>query len=183
MSLPFTHTPIQGRTIRLLNLLPGQDEDPVECELFTADLDSKPSYEALSYVWGHPHEREEPAKWVQTKDINLNGELFAVQLNLFDCFQSIRSKTSRRTLWIDAICIDQHDMEEKSSQIQLMGEIYRNSWQTIIWLGADRTFRSLPARVSRSPALTKYMLSVQPVEGLWMRTFRAGRSTSISECL
>jgi hypothetical protein len=46
------------RAIRLLRLLPGNQEDEIECELVEASLDELPHYEAISYVWGPPQERE-----------------------------------------------------------------------------------------------------------------------------
>jgi hypothetical protein len=39
------------------------------------------------------------------------------------------------TLWIDAICINQDSEEERSQQVQLIGDIYKTAQQVLIWLG------------------------------------------------
>ncbi|RYP70253.1 hypothetical protein DL771_005556 [Monosporascus sp. 5C6A] len=39
------------------------------------------------------------------------------------------------TLWIDAICINQRDQEERNEQVSRMKDIYSQSPSTIIWLG------------------------------------------------
>jgi hypothetical protein len=43
-------------------------------------------------------------------------------------------------LWIDQLCIDQENNDEKGPQIQLMGDIYRTACEVVIWLGEDHTF-------------------------------------------
>ena len=42
-----------------------------------------------------------------------------------------------RRLWIDSISINQKDVTERSRQVSLMGDIYQNSANTIIWLGKE----------------------------------------------
>jgi hypothetical protein len=147
------YTPIQGRTIRLLSLVPGRNNEPIACELFTVDLESRPSYEAISYVWGHPHEDDDPSEWTQTISITLDRIPFSVRMNLHNCLRDVRLETTSRVLWIDAVCINQRDTEEKSCQIQMMGDIYRSSRQTLVWLGHDREYMptlDLAQWVSRS---------------------------------
>jgi hypothetical protein len=41
-------------------------------------------------------------------------------------------------MWVDAICINQHDKEEKTAQIARMWEIYRNATRVCIWLGEGK---------------------------------------------
>jgi hypothetical protein len=38
-------------------------------------------------------------------------------------------------MWIDAICIDQSDLQEKNQQVHMMGRIYQEASCTDIWLG------------------------------------------------
>ena len=73
-------------------------------------------YYALSYVWGDPD---------KVHTIGLNGQAFQVTDNLM--FFLRRERTVTLALWIDAICINQHDEAEKSEQIARMGEIYKNA--------------------------------------------------------
>ena len=43
----------------------------------------------------------------------------------------------RRTLWIDALCINQDDLVERSAQVSIMGSIYSNTSKVLIWLGEE----------------------------------------------
>jgi hypothetical protein len=56
-------------------------------------------------------------------------------VNLDCALQRLRDTRGARTLWIDALCIDQNNTEEKNRPVAIMGEIYRNSSQVLIWLG------------------------------------------------
>jgi hypothetical protein len=40
-------------------------------------------------------------------------------------------------LWADAICINQSDINERNTQVKLMGEIYRTATRVHVWLGLD----------------------------------------------
>ncbi|KAK3066781.1 hypothetical protein LTR53_016721 [Teratosphaeriaceae sp. CCFEE 6253] len=128
------------RQIRLVrpNLITGFDCDAqclVEaCELRVFSLDDKPQYKALSYHWGR-NEAICP--------ILLNDERFYVRPNLHAVLQLLREEQERdlldpdRCMWIfvDAICIDQRDLDERSSQVGLMGDVYRGATEVIAWLG------------------------------------------------
>ncbi|KAF2970372.1 hypothetical protein GQX73_g3194 [Xylaria multiplex] len=65
----------------------------------------------------------------------LNGEKFEVSERVYDILHDRASCLMTRYIWIDSICINQGDEEEKSSQVQLMRKIYSSSYHTIIWLG------------------------------------------------
>ncbi|KAF5605998.1 heterokaryon incompatibility (het-6OR allele) [Fusarium subglutinans] len=115
--------------IRLLHLSPAADfNDPVESRLEVVALDQNPVYEALSYCWGdntHPQE------------IKCNDQKFQATENLFSALQHLRNKDTERTLWIDAICINQQDLQERQCQVKLMEAIYTKSDRVVIWLGPD----------------------------------------------
>ena len=55
--------------------------------------------------------------------------------NCAAAMRSLRSPTEERTLWIDSICIDQTSLDERSSQVALMGEVYRDAARVVVWLG------------------------------------------------
>ena len=40
-------------------------------------------------------------------------------------------------LWVDAVCIDQENVFERSAQVNIMWNVYRSASQSIIWLGKD----------------------------------------------
>jgi hypothetical protein len=114
--------------IRVLILSGGKPEDDVKCTLGVVSLDEKPEFAALSYVWGDASVK---------KPITVDGETFEVTSNLNDALRALRPQQRResRTLWVDAICINQVDTEEKNTQIPLMGRLYSDASSVVIWLG------------------------------------------------
>jgi hypothetical protein len=102
-------------SIRLLRLKPGNPADRIECELSTVELDEAPPYEAISYVWGDPRTR---------RRILCNGKKFTCRANLFMALKNVRNHDGVRVLWVDALCINQNDVGERSKQVVLMKEIY-----------------------------------------------------------
>ena len=113
--------------IRTLVLLPGHLGDPVNCQLVKQSLDSPGlSYQALSYMWG-------PAEPVQS--ICIDGVRINVRYNLYATLRCIRLQRDRRTIWIDAVCINQENISERNSQVAMMSEIYTKASQVLVWLG------------------------------------------------
>ncbi|KAL8948149.1 MAG: hypothetical protein Q9222_005637 [Ikaeria aurantiellina] len=119
---------------RLLSLQPARNmAEDIHCHLVNDDPRSKPAYEALSYTWGETKER---------RIIFVNGEPFPVTPNLFVALQYLRQAEGSRVLWIDAICIDQCSLSEKTHQVGMMKEIYREASRVLMWLGeSDRDIR------------------------------------------
>ncbi|KAM3424160.1 hypothetical protein BST61_g11297 [Cercospora zeina] len=120
--------PLDGkrREIRILHVLPGIWTVPLNCTLQVVALKECPSYQALSYTWGD----ETPMKTML-----LNSEPCEIRTNLWSALRRLRRSSERRTLWVDAICINQADAQERSSQLALMGPIYPNTAEVLIWLG------------------------------------------------
>jgi hypothetical protein len=116
----------QRRQIRLVELLPGIDTDDINCKLQVVTLDDSPKYEALSYVWGDIN---------ITRDIIIDGQAFPATINLETALRHLRKPDEIRVLWVDAICIDQDDNVEKTHQVRMMGDIFKNACQGLIWLG------------------------------------------------
>ncbi|KAF2803190.1 HET-domain-containing protein [Mytilinidion resinicola] len=114
-----------GNSIRLLALLPGEGPT-LAATIYCEDLSSSPNYEALSYVWG-----EMKAGYI----IEVEGTKIEITPNLYHAFQGLRLKQSPRVLWIDSLCINQNDNQEKASQIGMMLEIYRSAQTTVVYLG------------------------------------------------
>ena len=111
--------------IRILDLLPGKEEDDVECELRVVTLGAE-EYEAVSYVWGD---------LVQGKIIKVDGIEQAVTASLYAALLRLRNSDSKRFLWVDQLCINQWDKKEKTHQVNLMREIYKKCSRCLIWLG------------------------------------------------
>ena len=93
---------------------------------------SEEVYEALSYVWGSPDDT-----WsVSVLDGDTASSL-QVRSNLLSALQSLRSRTESRLLWIDALCINQDDVEERNMQVQRMVSIFSSASRVIVWLGLE----------------------------------------------
>ncbi|OCK73367.1 HET-domain-containing protein [Lepidopterella palustris CBS 459.81] len=112
-------------SIRLLHLLPGPEGSPIQTTLSVHSISSLPPYEALSYCWGRK----------SGVPISCNSHLISIQENLFFALSALRWRDSERILWADAICINQNDDKEKSTQVQLMRSIYECSTRVVVWLG------------------------------------------------
>lgn len=83
-------------------------------------------YEALSYVWGDPSDPQH---------IFFDGDVpFPVTRNLYAALRSLRLPHSGRRLWIDALCIDQGNYEEKNVQLGLMKRVYQQAEKVIAYL-------------------------------------------------
>ncbi|KAL5118163.1 hypothetical protein ACEQ8H_003998 [Pleosporales sp. CAS-2024a] len=88
---------------------------------------SYPAYKALSYTWGHG---------IEESNIHINGKDLTITQSLANALFYLRSRSSQSLhIWIDQICINQKDLVEKTEQVQLMGRIYRNTEEALIWLG------------------------------------------------
>lgn len=114
--------------VRVLVIEPGHREQPIRCRLKVIDLASTQSiqYEALSYVWGPPD---------MAKAIQVNHSAFAVSTALFQALPHLRRRREPRAIWIDAICINQADLAERSAQVLLMQLIYSRASDVVVWLG------------------------------------------------
>ncbi|KAI6089242.1 HET-domain-containing protein [Hypoxylon rubiginosum] len=115
---------------RILTLLPGSGDQPLECILEHGVLGDSPPYETVSYVWGDPREKVE---------IICNGRTLAITAALAEALRHFRSPSeSRRSLWADAICINQNDNEEQGRQVRRMKDIYSKASRVLIWLGEEQ---------------------------------------------
>jgi Heterokaryon incompatibility protein (HET) len=85
-------------SLRLLHLMPGSANEAVSCKLESTTFFAKPSFDALSYRWGDGN---------GTKRIQVNGATVEIKENLWDALYHLRYTDKNRTLWVDALCIDQ----------------------------------------------------------------------------
>jgi hypothetical protein len=115
--------------IRLLYLQPKTDGDIIKCTLKHARLSEKPKYEALSYVWG-PKDTQNERSFV------IDDARFSVRENLWIALQHLRLESESRVLWIDAICINQEETQERNHQVSQMGNIFKLAFRVVVWLGA-----------------------------------------------
>ncbi|KAL6861934.1 HET domain-containing protein [Trichoderma novae-zelandiae] len=138
----YSYSPLQGhRHIRLLRLLPDWNQNgPLRSQLFEYPMlemgDGPHMFEALSYVWGSP---EKP------HTLHVDEQPMPITANLYEVLMRLRDRMIERIVWIDAVCIDQTNMEERGEQIQYMAEIYSKANRVIVWLGeaANESDRAL----------------------------------------
>lgn len=156
-----------GRWIRLLELLPGDDATDIACRLQTVQLSEDgqgPSYEALSYCWGST---------LELCTLDLDGRKIVIRASLYSALLFLRSPNEVRTLWVDAICIDQADLKEKNTQVAMMATIYNQAAKVIVWLGDPTPESHLAFKL-----ITR--LAELHGEGLEAHLLRADRSELVS---
>ncbi|KAJ4288952.1 hypothetical protein N0V90_011294 [Kalmusia sp. IMI 367209] len=113
--------------IRFLILHPGQFDDEINFDMKHISLSaSHLKYEALSYAWGNE---------VASHPIYISDTKVLVTSNLHSALRYLRFEEHSRRLWIDALCIDQNDIEERRQQVRLMGDVFSEADRVIIWLG------------------------------------------------
>ncbi|PMD57286.1 HET-domain-containing protein [Hyaloscypha bicolor E] len=119
-----------GKWIRLMKLLPGNSDDQIHLELFTAELESAPPYEAISYCWGDPNDQEE---------ILCCGRSMYITRSLYSGLKCFRYPQKTRILWADAVCINQSNDNDKGHQVNMMGDVYDHASTVLVWLGEAST--------------------------------------------
>ncbi|KAM6485223.1 heterokaryon incompatibility protein-domain-containing protein [Trichoderma sp. SZMC 28011] len=127
----YTHIPLTlTRSIRLIRLEAAAHlTDDLRCTLAEVALDSNPVYKALSYSWDAQ---------IPSHPIECDGATLLITQNCMAALRRLRSMDDL-TLWIDGICIDQTSIAERSAQVALMRDIYKQAAEVI-----ERMERCLP---------------------------------------
>jgi hypothetical protein len=148
--LPYTPLDNTQNEIRLLQILPAnEDSAHVCCLMDTHRLDAELVYSALSYTWG--------AANIARGVIVVNNHLALVTKNLSDALHRLRDDGVQK-VWIDAVCIDQSNHEEKAQQVQNMGTIYQRADAVLSWIGPEDedSERGIQA-MGRAAATARYL--------------------------
>ena len=212
---PYKWNPLPSpRHIRLLNFSPlKKPTQAVVYSLETFSIDDCPPYEALSYTWGPPtrgmHDDFEatmsaqPTKKMLIVDDLGTPRILDVTENLSQAlvrigiWKFLMPETSRY-VWIDAICVNQDDFEERASQVLLMGDVFANVEQVIVYLGDDmsdidakfiwllenvlpvlrdtvktRGWQWLAAQVPYDPAVWSQISSLRLTEREWLQHWQS----------
>ncbi|KAK4161406.1 heterokaryon incompatibility protein-domain-containing protein [Cladorrhinum sp. PSN259] len=126
----YEYSPIDLSTdaIRLIRLYRGYEDNHVRCEIFQTFLHKIEGvpYEALSYTWGSEDEYAE---------ITVSDRKMTIRKNLYMALRHLMKPDEDQILWVDAICIDQKNDNEKGHQVGYMSQIYDKAEQVHIWLG------------------------------------------------
>ena len=110
----------------------NNDTAPLTGRLEVASLDDLPKFAALSYVWGVADSEQD---FIFCDSSTCGSVKIPLTTNCYHVLLQLRRRCSPLTLWIDAICINQADYNEKTNQLPLMGQIYDSAQSVFIWLG------------------------------------------------
>lgn len=187
---------LNDQDIRVLIIEPGEGDDPICCGLVPSSLASNIEspktqaypFTALSYFWGEgepiheitvesyltpekklEHLSEEEITTIafrKSKTWSPHGTVY-VRSNLFVALKRFRRKRKRVKMWIDALCIDQSDMIERSEQVKKMHELYLHADNVCIWLG-DGTGEDAPDPNECFRFLQR-LLDLKSLEGLFAK--------------
>jgi hypothetical protein len=127
-----------------LAVLPGQ-ESRIKVELKIVKWPPSIPYEALSYAWGDP----KAESLIPIKTDTGFVKLCPITANLGAALRRLHVKGRDRYLWIDALCINQNNVEEKDQQVSMMDRIYQMARRVCVWLGpgspdSDRAMAVVP---------------------------------------
>lgn len=129
MAYPYERLDFSRFETRLLYIAPvdsGRPQgEPVSCWLDTISLIEAPQYSALSYCWGDPQ---------FTTPIKVAGHAVRVTVKLDAALRELRDRRIT-AIWVDALCINQADLYERSQQVLQMGNIYSGASKVYAWLG------------------------------------------------
>ncbi|WAO93335.1 HET-domain-containing protein [Fusarium falciforme] len=120
--------------IRLLTVFGDDFKAPLRSRLEEISLDDRPTYLALSYVWGRPTTK---------RNLQINDRIFKIQPTVFDALRRFRAEFGAFSIWIDAICINQDDLDERSAQVTVMRRIYESAKMVLVYLGETEKGREL----------------------------------------
>ena len=125
----FQHTALSvpDQEFRVVRILPKRHDSLIRCKLFHRPVGPLHyCYKALSYIWGP----EKPTHTIEVDDC-----AFEVRENLWHFLCRAQTAFFNEAIFIDAICIDQTDVPERSKQVQLMSNIYEGAALVLSWLG------------------------------------------------
>ena len=153
------YAPLAGDLpLRVLELEPGASGDPLRCRLIATNIDQiKGRYEATSYTWGAP---------VDPETIECDGLPLKIQKNAFAMLNDFRLPDKVRTIWIDAICINQGDLDERAAQVTFMHFIYALAQSVTIWLGQPDQSSSIAMKFAATLHAPKYIREYETTIGL-----------------
>ncbi|ELQ43930.1 hypothetical protein OOU_Y34scaffold00123g3 [Pyricularia oryzae Y34] len=188
------YRPLEGSEIRLITLkrTGGSSDQPIEAQLYHAPLETA-KYFALSYPWGTPG---------ATRTILVNGIEFPVFESLFLALVNLQLRKGADLVdppmvdapareardagntdddeiptawWIDAICINQKSLAERTKQVSRMGLVYSMASKVVIWPGDLPICREEILNAAIADAALKYTRSlVEAYPELTSKTPSAG---------
>jgi hypothetical protein len=126
----YPFTPLSGpHEFRLLQFHPANHPSASQYTIHHFDRETAPGYGALSYCWGSIED---------LRSIKVNGTFINITANLYNALTNLQKRISdMEYIWIDAICINQDDVQERTEQVGVMRDIYANAYIVFAWLGME----------------------------------------------
>ncbi|KXT05007.1 hypothetical protein AC578_10276 [Pseudocercospora eumusae] len=118
-------------------------------------------YSALSYCWTSMH---------RSHSIVCNGQRMAITASLYGALDRLRDPNSPTYVWADALCINQDDTEERSTQVNNMLSIFSKAEKVVVWLGEYAALQSLDLLVLKNELWEILWTIEDPVQSLQFRS-------------
>ncbi|KAK8009845.1 hypothetical protein PG990_008810 [Apiospora arundinis] len=133
--MQYEYAPLPKGFIRILELFPGKTGEIISFDLYQVELKNENTrFDALSYEWKGK---------VGTVPVQCNQDRLLITPNCKAALEVLRKENDTRMLWIDAICINQDDEEERSTQVAMMTSIYETANTVLMWLGQKEKYSEL----------------------------------------
>ncbi|CAN9442971.1 unnamed protein product [Alternaria alternata] len=150
----YSYQRISKDRVRLLLIKPGTFEEQINASLLVVSDDQLGSesfpYSALSYNWGNSEDdctiviQDDPAsspvksidEAVDVLRVVTQDKMMKIKPNLYEALRHLRKENQIVALWVDALCINQFDINEKEEQVLKMAQIYRKAYNVNVWLGS-----------------------------------------------
>ncbi|XTI91300.1 hypothetical protein V2W45_716603 [Cenococcum geophilum] len=171
---PFCYQKLPEKEIRLLSLLPSESsERPLRGIIVHLPIESAGNFRALSYVWG----ADSRSSMLETAGGYLN-----ITSSLHTALKHLRRKKKPLFLWVDAVCINQDDNQEKEIQIRLLPLIFRQVMSTLVFLGGDAVYdRAMQALMQISAKANQPSSKKEDKRSLQSRDQVAVNGSAVSE--
>ncbi|KAI0547727.1 heterokaryon incompatibility protein-domain-containing protein [Xylaria curta] len=179
------------RSFRVIKLLPpSRSFYPPFREILNIEIDevnideATGQYDTLSYCWGNGlANRTVVVSRLNNEKVSRENRTIRISASLESALLSLARKANTevtRAIFADQICINQADDVEKIQQVGLMGDVYRNSARTIVWLGDEtsetRQFFEFSSKINSEGVLSRVM---GPNKAHYMNVFDAVLDPSI----
>jgi hypothetical protein len=118
--------------VRLLKLSRGRFSDKLHGDIITVPLNNGTHFEALSYTWADQHEDSSRSKKLY---LGRYWDVLWITSNCEMALRRLRLPHENRVVWVDAICINQDDVQERNHQVGLMADLYSSAQRVLVYLG------------------------------------------------
>ena len=138
----YRYHPLRPDQIRILHIQPRRwiVGGPIYASLQHVARSAATDYDAVSYHWGSS---------VLSEDILIDGHPLAITQSALDVLLASRTSWEVKTIWIDAICINQRDEIEKAAQVRQMRDIYSNASRVVAYPSFDWYARAAVPTLNR----------------------------------